>query len=202
MIEVVARQCVLVILMFVPVLTIAEPTSSDGAQSVLFKKLIDESGLLYVPPVDFIEIKPKANPVLHYEKALRHRSGELEMRLIIRPLGRISIEYNDPHNASPEPNHLFPLLFESLLSELSRGGGNTHNSVYPQTQAKKLFNAGWASAAVFDVNPGFSETYSQALLIGIHKDGQADAYIVFLYNKPSDAKTLIQAAISTLSFAP
>ena len=143
-----------------------------------------------------------SNPVLHYERALRHRSGELEMRLVIRPLGRISIDYNDPHNASPEPNHLFPLLFESLISELSRRGGNTHNSEYPQPQAKKLFNAGWASAAVFDVNPDFSDSYSQALLVGIHKDNQADAYTVFLYNNSSEAKALIQSALSTLSFAP
>ena len=139
--------------------------------------------------------------MLPYEYALRHDSGGLEIRYIIRPLGRISIDYNDPHNAAPEPNHLFPLLFESLINELS-SGGNTPNKEYPQAQARELFNAGWAAAAVFDVNPEFSNDYSQALLIGIHKDNQADAYSLFLYNEYPQVKEIIQGALSTLSFAP
>ena len=92
--------------------------------------------------------------MLPYERALRHASGALEIRYIIRLLGRISIDYNDPHNAAPEPNHLFPVLFESLTTLLS-GPGSTPSSEYPQSQAIELFNAGWAAAAVFDVNPDF-----------------------------------------------
>ncbi len=196
------RHWSLILLVLMPALSVAEPASLEATQAIMFKKLIAESGLQFAPPEDFTDIEPQANPILPYERALRHQSGELEMRLIIRPLGRISIDYNDPHNASPEPNHLFPLLFESLMNELSRGGGKSHNSEYPQSQAKKLFNAGWASAAVFDVNPDFSDEYSQALLIAIHKNGLADAYTVFLYNESAQAKIIIQNAVNSLSFVP
>ena len=85
------------------------------------------------------------------------------------------------------------------MNGLSRGG-NTPNNEYPQSQARELFNADWAAASVFDVNPDFSGTYSQALMIGIHKDGQADAYTLFLYNEYSQAKEFIRGALSSLSF--
>lgn len=196
------RTWLLALLLIVPLLYMTEQVASASSEAGLFKKLIDESAMRFSPPADFSDVNPKKNSVLHYERAISHRSGELEMRFIIRPLGRISIDYEDPHNAAPEPNHLFPLLFESMINELSRRGADTHNTEYPQAQAKSLFNADWASAAVFDVNPEFTESYSQALLIAIHKDNQADAYTVFLYNESSEAKALIQSALATLSFAP
>ena len=46
---------------------------------------------------NYIDIPIQANPVLPYEHALKHESGALEMRLIIRPLSRMSIDYIDPH---------------------------------------------------------------------------------------------------------
>ncbi len=167
----------------------------------LFEQLLDESGLRFSPPAGFADLTPEPNPVLPYERALRHESGLLEIRYIIRPLGRISIDYSDPHNAAPEPNHLFPLLFESLINALS-SSGNTPNREYPPAQAAELFNAGWAAAAVFDVNSEFSGRYRQALMIGMHKDNRADAYSVFLYNEYPQVKELIDGVLSNLSFAP
>ncbi len=195
-----SRQWLLVLLLVAPALTTTASSSAESSQA-LFEQLLKESGLRFEPPPDFTDIEPAANPVLHYERALKHVSGELEIRFVIRPLARISIDYNDPHNAAPEPNHLFPLLFESLTAQMSNGG-NTPNTEYQQSQARELFNANWAAAAVFDVDPQFSASYSQALLIGIHKNEQADAYSVFLFNEYARAKDIIQGALSTLSFAP
>lgn len=189
----------LMLLLFAGYGLTALASSNTESPGPLFDQLMEESGLELTPPPGFTHIKPVANPVLPYEHALRHVSGRLEIRYIIRPLGRISIDYNDPHNAAPEPNHLFPLLFESLINALS-SGGNTPNTEYPPSQAHELFNAGWAAAAVFDVNPDFSDSYTQALLIGMHKDGQADAYTLFLYNEYSQVKEFIQGALSSLSF--
>jgi len=181
-----------------PAFTASNDVAAPGA---LFEKLIEESSLSFMTPRGFADITPEDNPVLSYERALRHDSGKVEIRYIIRPLGRLTIDYSDPHNAAPEPNHLFPLLFESLTNELS-SGGNTPNKAYPESQARELFNADWAAAAVFDVNPDFSDAYSQALLIAIHKNGQEDAYTVFLYDDYSKTKDIIQDALSTLSFVP
>ena len=50
-----------------------------------------------------------AKPVLAYEHAMRLNPARSN-RVSSCALSRIS-QYNDPHNAAPEPNHLFPLLF-------------------------------------------------------------------------------------------
>ena len=97
--------------------------------------------------------------MLHHERALRHADGVLKIRYILRPPGRITIDYHDPRNAAPKPSQLFP--FESLAAWLS-GDGDNPNPEYPQAQAQGLFNAGWAAAAVCDVNPDISHDYSQA----------------------------------------
>ena len=195
-----ARPWLPLLLCFAAALAAAQSIAGQ-TEPQLFEQLLDEAGLRFTPSPDFTDLPGEANPVLSYEHALRHRSGGLELRFIIRPLARISIDYNDPHNAAPEPNHLFPLLFESITTGLS-GGGRSHDSEYPQSQAQELFNADWAAASVFDVDPEFSSTYRQALLIGIHRNGKADAYTVFLYNEYSAVRELIQGALATLSFTP
>ncbi|HED17246.1 MAG TPA: hypothetical protein ENI64_10605 [Gammaproteobacteria bacterium] len=179
---------------------LAVPASSAPGPDQ-FRQLLQESSLRFEAPPGYTDIKPVANPVLHYERALQHQSGQLEIRIVIRPLGRIVIDYSNPHNAKPEPNHLFPLLFESMTAALSRGG-RTPSSAYPYDQAHSLFNADWAAATVLDVSPDFSSTYDQALLIAIHKDGLADAYTIFLFNEYEHAKEFITPALAALSFTP
>ena len=103
-------------------LALAQPTTAiDNQAQQAFKQLLIESGLRFETPENYIDIPIQANPVLPYEHALKHESGALEIRFIVRPLNRISIDYTDPHNAAPEPNHLFPLLFESITNRLSLG---------------------------------------------------------------------------------
>jgi len=166
-----------------------------------FDQLLMESGLRMETPQHYIDIPIEANPVLPYERAIQHESGALEVRFIIRPLSRITIDYTDPHNAAPEPNHLFPLLFESITTQLS-AGGDMPSSTFSTSQAESNFNAQWAAATVFDVVPEFSADYRSALLIGMHKNQMADAYTLFLYNDHEQAKSLINAALSTLAFTP
>jgi len=190
------RPVMILFLYYVSILTVPAANATDPDP---FIQLLQEASLRFTAPSGYTDIKPVANPVLHYERAVRHPSGELEIRMVIRPIGRIEIDYRNPHNTRPEPNHLFPLLFESVTATLSRGG-NTPSSAYPQDQAHKLFNADWAAATVLDLSPDFSSRYDQALLVAIHKDGLADAYTIFLFNEYSRVKAFIKPALNTLSF--
>ena len=170
-----------------------------GDHLSIFQQLLKEASIGFNSPEGYEDIKPVANSVMSYERALRHHSGKLEIRFMVRPLSRIDIDYQDPHNAEPEPNHLFPLLFEAITQALS-SQGNTPNREYPPEQAQSYFNAEWAAAAVFDVDKQFSKDYTQALLIGIHKNEKADAYSLFLFNDYNQVKELIKSSLSTLAF--
>ena len=180
------------------------PMAADAAEKdarTAFDLLLQEAGLRMQRQTQYIDQPAQANAILPYEHALRHESGALEVRFIVRPLNRIEIEYNDPHNAAPEPNHLFPLLFESITNRLSVGG-ETATSTFPEAEALDKFNANWAAASAFDINPDFATDYRNALIIGMHRNDMADAYTLFLYNDHEQAKLLINEAISIMSFTP
>lgn len=167
--------------------------------SLNFNKLLNEAGLQLAPATNLKNIKPRSNPVQQYEYALRTRDTTLEIRYAIRPLARVKIDYEDPHSSAPDPNHLFPLLFDSMLENISTSG-STPKREYSEKQSRSLFNADWASAAAFDVTPEFSKKYKQGLLIAIHKNNKADAYTIFLYNDYSKVKKIINSSLSLVSF--
>lgn len=165
-----------------------------------FEQLAAEADLVFVSPEGFDDVEPRANPLLSYERAIRHHTGALEVRYAVRPLGRVQIEYEDPHSSAPEPEHLFPMMFNSLIAQLS-AGGHSPSREYPPEQARELFNADWAAASVFDVDPEFSRDYREGLLIALHRNGKADAYVVYLYNDYTAVKTLVDDTLSALSFS-
>ncbi len=179
---------------------LAGAAAADHAAAAMLEELTAEAGVVFQDAADFRDIEPAANPVLPYERAVRHQSEELEVRYAIRPLGRVQIEYDDPHSAAPEPNHLYPLMFTSITDRLSTGR-HSPSQEYSADQAREKFNADWAAAAAFDVDPEFSADYKEGLLVALHKNNKADVYVVYLYNDYARIKTYLEGAMSALVFS-
>ncbi|MEZ5587112.1 MAG: hypothetical protein R3E46_08595 [Sedimenticolaceae bacterium] len=175
----------------------AQPPAEQGG----FNDLLAEGELVFRRPEGFVELPPGRTPMLDYECALRSPEGDLEIRLAVRPLKRLRIDYDDPHGSVPDPNHIFPLVFESLASRLA-GGGHAPSNPYPPEQAHARFNADWAAAAVFDTVPDFTTGHSQGLLVAIHRNKVSDAYMVFLFSDYEAVKARLNAALGTLTFSP
>lgn len=182
-------------------LMVAPLCAADEALSAQFGALLDEAELQFNRPEGFVDGPPGSNPILDYERALRSSDGLLEVRLAVRPIKRLQIDYDDPHGAVPDPNHIFPLVFESLASRLA-GGRHSPSNEYPPDQARAKFNADWAAAAVFDTVDDFDTPFKQGLLVAIHRNGVSDAYLVFLFDNYAAAKARLNAAMSTLMFKP
>ena len=185
-------------------LTVASPwllADQDPAGDDSFESLLVEAELLFSPPAGFVDLPAGRTPVLDYERALRSPDGKLEVRIAVRPLKRLRIDYDDPHGAVPNPNHIFPLVFESLATRLS-GGRHAPSNAYPPDRAREKFNADWAAAAVFDTVEEFATGHKQGLLVAIHRNKVSDAYVVFLFDDYAAAKDSLQLAMKTLVFAP
>ncbi len=180
-------------------LLVAPLHAADEALSAQFGALLDEAELQFNRPEGFVDGPPGSTPILDYEHALRSSDGLLEVRLAVRPIKRLQIDYDDPHGSTPDPNHIFPLVFESLASRLA-GGRHSPSNEYPPDQARAKFNADWAAAAVFDTVEDFGTSFKQGLLVAIHRNGVSDAYLVFLFDDYAAAKAQLNAAISTLMF--
>ncbi len=164
-----------------------------------FEALLAEGELVFTRPEGFVDLPAGRTPILDYEHALRSAEGDLEIRLAVRPLKRLRIDYDDPHGAVPNPNHIFPLVFESLATRLA-GGSHAPSNAYPPEQAREKFNADWAAAAIFDTVDDFSTVHQQALLVAIHRNKVSDAYLVFLFDDYQLIKEKLNAAMGTLVF--
>ncbi len=165
----------------------------------LFEALLKEAQLVFTRPSGFVDLPPGRNPILDYERALGSEDGTLEIRIAVRPLQRLRIDYDDPHGAVPDPNHIFPLVFEALASRLA-GGRHAPSNRYPPEQARAKFNADWAAAAVFDVAEEFSARHKQGLLVAMHRNKVSDAYVVFLFDDYAAVKALLQSAMKALVY--
>ncbi len=165
----------------------------------LFQRLLEEGGLEFHPPEGFEPLPVEPDYVLPYEARYRSRDGNLEVRYAIRPLDRIEIDYEDPHNAAPAPNDLFNMLFRTLTETLARGH-QVMSREYGADKAREAFRAGWAAVGVFDLSPDVSREYREGMLFAIHHNDKADAYLFFLTNDLAAEKARIKALRSSLRF--
>ena len=164
-----------------------------------FDSLLTESELVFSKPEKFEDLPAGSNAVMNYEKAVRSPDRTLEIRFAVRPIKRMKIDYIDPHGAVPDPNHIFPLVFESLVSRLSAGSYSPSRE-YSVDDAQKYFNADWAAAAVFDTSPEFNTDFTQGFALALHRSKVSDAYIIFLFDDYSRIKPLMDRAMTSLVY--
>ncbi|WP_456374938.1 hypothetical protein [Thiolapillus sp.] len=180
-------------------LTVAALHPLQAADAISFEALLAEGGLEFRPPQGFHPVAVEADYVMPYEARYRSEDGELEIRYAIRPLNRIEIDYQDPHNAAPAPNDLFNMLFRTL-SETLAVDHQVISRVFPPEKAREEYRAGWVAAGVFDLSPDISKEYREAMLFAIHQNDKADAYLLFLTNDLASEKTRIRKTRDSLRF--
>ena len=174
-------------------------TASAGENATDFQGLLAEGGLIFEVPAGFHPLPVEPDFVMPYEARYLSDDGRLEIRYAIRPLDRIEIDYQDPHNAAPAPNDLFNMLFRALSETLARDH-QVLSREYAAPRARELFNAGWAAVGVFDLADGISDRFGQAMLIAIHQNDKADAYSLFLTNDLEAEKGRIKKVLGAMRF--
>ncbi len=165
-----------------------------------FDRLLEEGGLEFQPPKGFHAVPVEPDYVMPYEARYRSDDDRLEIRYAIRPLSRMEIDYEDPHNAAPAPNDLFNMLFRTLSETLATDHRVMSRNYTPE-KAQEEYRAGWVAVGVFDISPDVSNRYREAMLFAIHQNDKADAYILFLTNDLASEKARIKAARTSLRFS-
>lgn len=181
-------------------LSIASAPRASEREVVGFSELLAEAGLTLEAGEQFVEDVPPRTPLYSFQKALRHQRLPLKVYYAVRPLSRMRIDYEDPHSNAPDPNHIFPMVFQALVGRLARPGA-TPSHVYPRGKAKELFNADWAAAAIFDTEPELGSGYGSALLVALHKNHRADAYILAVFDDAKAVKPAIDSALRRFRFS-
>lgn len=172
---------------------------SAGAQDMDFGKLLDEADVELEIPADFEEMPVPDTEVFSFEKAWRRKDGSVEIRLALRPIRRMVIDYTDPHSSAPDPNDMYPLMFTAMIGQFARQGEMPVREV-PFEAARRTFRADWASIAMFGVDPALNTTHREGMLLALHKNRTADAYLLILYDDPDHSRRLLKELVKVVRF--
>ncbi len=175
------------------------PATPAEADELDFAALLEEAGMVFDLPEGFVEIGPGTSEVMPWEQAIRHPETGLQARYSIRPLGRVVIDYEDPHSAPPDPEHVFPLVFQRLCERLSRQATGPTSPLTPEDALE--FNADWAAASAMVASSRYTEDFENLFALTLHGNGKADAFVVFCYNDEEAAKPVLKRALHALRFA-
>jgi len=185
---------------FVMVLALSAMAPASGASPhPTFQTLLTEASATFVPPSGFEDVEVPTIERFPFDRAMQAGDGTMQVLYAVRPISRLEIEYNDPHSSAPNPNHIFPLVFESLTGVFS-AGGRAPSRQFSASAARKRFNADWASATTFDIDPAIAPNFRLGFLVAAHKNNKADIYTLFLYNDPELAKKRIDGLLTSLVF--
>ncbi len=164
-----------------------------------FDRLLEEADVELAIPADWREMPPPANDLFDFDRAWTSPDGRCEIRIAVRPIARMVIDYEDPHSAAPDPNDIHPLVFTAMIGQFARQGEMPARDL-PRSMARKAFNADWAALAAFGADPALNTRHSEALLLALHKSHTADVYILFLYDDPARAREMLKQVLKVARF--
>ncbi len=170
-----------------------------------FQNLLDRSQLVFEKPEGLIFVKPIENRQMNYEYAVKYPDKNFEVRYAIRPLDELIKAHNEkeakkkPGDINIHPNKLYKSLLQVNTLNIS-GGEMPEVTNFGKEAVIKEFNADWGAASFVEVGKEFGQEYKYCMLVALHKDNVADAYIFYLSDTEENFDELIFPAYHSLRF--
>jgi|GEM_PF-5416167 len=145
-------------------------------------------------PSGFIKISVPCESRLKYDRIIRHRSKNLEIRYLSFPW-----EMKDT-GTSAESTRSFKEKTVELAGLISGPGEAMNFSQFRKEDAETEFNADMGVSVSLKAGKNFSQEYKYIILMGIHNKGYGHAYMIFLLNKLENTSREIGSAFHSLTF--
>ena len=188
---------------FILLLSVSSFQSDKNA--VNFKNQLAKAGLSFEMPKGYTETKIISNQQMNYEYAIKHPEKNFEVRYAIRPLEDLIKSFNESEknkktgDININPNQFFASSFQATCLNIS-GGQMPRVNQFPKQAVKLEFNADWGATTFMKVGKEFGQQYQFCMLIAIHKDNLADAYIFYLSDKQETISELVEPVFHSLKF--
>jgi hypothetical protein len=154
---------------------------SDTFQNVL--KLAEMS---FKMPKDAISIPLVNNMQMHYEYAITFKDKPFEVRYSVAPMGySVAEAYIGGKGITPRKKDEVLSKTSAVVIAINVGGGTPSptmgSKAFPPEAVKKEFGADWGSTTIIELqNNSFGTPYKYCMMVTIHKNEVADAYIFYL----------------------
>ncbi len=152
-----------------------------------FQALLTRAQMTFDAPPKLVMQESIDNRQINYEYALKHLKKKFEIRYAIRPLDIQIEKYKEweknkkPGDISIHPNKLYNPMLQATLLNIS-GGQLPEINTFGKAAVAKEFNADWGATAFVSLDKEFGQDYKYCLVVALHKDNHADAYIFYLAN--------------------
>jgi hypothetical protein len=184
-------------LIFIPALLLPQVKND-------FQPMLAESKMKFAQPADFDPVPVKPNRHVLYQYALKHRAKKLEIRYSLWPLEKRLAEFRKTPKESGtvmlDPNTAYQTFTTALAMNIAGNGRLLSKAEFKPENAAREFNAGWGSSTFVECGSGFGEGYRYAIIVALHKDDAADAYIIYLFDDGKEVQQEMMAAFYALKF--
>lgn len=171
----------------------------------LFSDILIKSNMTFEMPKGLIETTVIENSQMNYEFAIKYPDKKFEVRYAIRPLGsrieeyKANIKNQKPGDSFADPNKMYAASLLAITYNIS-GGKFAKSQDFDKNSVKQEFNADWGATTFVEVNNTFSQGYKYCMMVAIHKDDCADAYIFFMTDDKAQIMELALPAFYALKF--
>lgn len=192
-------------LLLICIISLLLVSKQSIAQSELFDNLLQRSALSFIQPAGFDSIGIIDYSAMEYEFAIKHRTKNFEVRYAIRPLDTLLQQYAEkeankkPGDINLNPNGLYATLLKTTTLNISNGY-LPEMVVFDKTAVKEEFNADWGGTTYVEIGKEFGKGYKFCMIVAIHKDNVADAYLFFLSDNADNFNDIMLEAFHSLKF--
>lgn len=180
-------------------------TSFQERLPKIFVKLLERGKIAFIRPDSLVETPIVENDQMNYEYALKFPEKNFEVRYAIRPLDIIIKDYQSSVKKKKDgdiilhPNKYYSASFQATLLNIS-GGQLPEIATFDSGAVKEEFNADWGATTFVEVDGEFGQSYKYCIVVALHKDDRADAYIFFLSDTKIDFEKNMENAFHSLRF--
>jgi hypothetical protein len=178
----------MLMLLFTTVIANAQAVDST---EIKFKKVLEENHMEFTMPAGTTVIPIVKNRQVRYDYAVKFNDKPIEIRYSVFSLGNRVADYkkflkdHPPGSAMADPNASSKTFAYTVA--LNVGGGVMDPKIgfnaFPPEHVKPEFGADWGGTWIVPIkNNSFGTEYKVCIMISLHRNDIADAYIMYLGN--------------------
>lgn len=195
------NRCLKKTVIFIFLISISAAIYADD--SAAFQKVLKENDMVFTMPGGFTPVPVVENEDVTYLYAIKNDRVKLEIRYCIFSLKERIKEYQDfkknKKGQMADPNSAFD-MFTSVVVMNIAGSEQYDGMPFDEESVKNEFNADKGGAYRMACQSGFAQGYQYCMVVALHKDNKADAYIVYLFDDVNVIMDDMMAAFYSMKF--
>jgi hypothetical protein len=171
-----------------------------------FKEVLRRAHMTFDEPEGYKKTKIIPNEQQDYLYALKSPDKKVEVRYYIMPLDSMLAKYNRPREEGEtmiNPNNIHQTMLTVTMLNISMGalqGSPPDPSIFDSTAVQNEFGADWGATVAIPAGKQFGQDYKFILMVALHKDNLADAYLFYLTNESKEIEKHLMESFHSLRF--